>query len=88
MSNIILIYKTNSWHEYSSRELIAVATTEKKRDILIRRFLRNELYEKPSMKTIETAMEQISEMGQTQCLAEECDIEIDTEQVTTNEILY
>jgi len=29
MGTIFLIYKTDSWHSYNSRELIGVATTQK-----------------------------------------------------------
>ena len=85
---VILIYKTNAWHNFSSRELIGVATTEKKRDILIRRFLRNYLEMKPYRDEIDDAMEQIRSYGQTQCLSSVYDLEIDSETVETNTIVY
>jgi hypothetical protein len=84
---VILIYQTNAYHNFSSRELIGVATTEKKRDILIRRFLRNYLVEKPTRDEIDDAMEQIRSYGQTQCLSSGFDMEIDTETVETNTIV-
>lgn len=83
----ILIYTCNHLHEYSSMELIAIATTEKQRDRLIRRFLREYLYEKPSAETIDKALQQIQETGNTQCLAGECDLEIHTESYRTNIVL-
>ena len=87
MKQAILIYQTDAWHSRSSMDLVAIATTERKRDILIRRFLRKELHQKPSMDTLETAMREIETIGQTQCLNEECDIEIYTEYIDLNEIL-
>lgn len=82
----ILIYQTNAWHEYSSRELIGIATTEKKRDVIIRKYLREYLEEKPHRDEIDDALEQIRSMGQTQCLSSGFDIEIDTETVEMNQL--
>ena len=87
MSQVILIYTTNPWHTYASRELIAAATTKKQRDRLIRRYLRKHLEEKPSREDIDEAMRQIDEIGQTQNLSEKADLEIDTETIYTNIIL-
>lgn len=88
MSPLILIYTTDPWHSFSSRELIAIATSPAKRDSLIRRFLQNHIERKPSKDALQTALKQIRSFGQTQCLTEELDIEIDTEEVTPNEIQY
>lgn len=68
----------------SSMELIAVASTEKKRDTLVRRYLKNYLYEKPSKKEIDEAIEQIQQIGQTQGLSESADLEIYTETYDVN----
>lgn len=87
MSQVILIYTTDPWHSFSSRELIAAATTETQRDRLIRRYLRKHLEEKPSREDIDEAMRQIQESGQTQNLSEKADLEIDTETIDTNIIL-
>ena len=86
MSPLILIFATNPWHSFSSRELIAIATTPTKRDTLVRRFLQKHAMKKITQQTLQTALEQIRSSGQTQCLTEELDIEIDTEEVTPNEI--
>lgn len=88
MKPLILIYETDAWHSSRSRNLIAIATTERQRDILAGRFLRTYLMQKPKRDTYETAMNQLRTMGQTQCLNEECDIELDTELVWPNVIQY
>ena len=85
--NVIAIYQTDPWHGRSSMELIAIATTENQRDILVRRYLKNYLYRKPDMKTIEMAIKEVQEIGQTQCLSEQCDMEIYTESYDINTIL-
>lgn len=85
--SIIAIYKTDPWHSTSSRELIACATSDRQVDILVRRYLSKHLYQKPDRETKELAFRQIKEMGQTQCLSEQCDMEIDTEKYDTNVIL-
>lgn len=84
MKSVILIYTTDSHHSMSSMELIAVASTEKKRDSLVRRYLKNYLYEKPSKKEIDEAIEQIQQIGQTQGLSESADLEIYTETYDVN----
>lgn len=84
MKSVILIYTTDSHHSMSSMELIAVASTEKKRDTLVRRYLKNYLYEKPSKKEIDEAIEQIQQIGQTQGLSESADLEIYTETYDVN----
>ena len=85
--SIIGIYKTDPWHSGSSRELIACATSERQVDILVRQYLSKHLSPKPNRETKELAIRQIKEMGQTQCLSEQCDMEIDTEKYDTNIIL-
>lgn len=84
MKSVILIYTTDSHHSMSSMELIAVASTEKKRNTLVRRYLKNYLYEKPSKKEIDEAIEQIQQIGQTQGLSESADLEIYTETYDVN----
>lgn len=85
--SIIAIYKTDPWHSTSSRELIACATSERQEERLVRHYLSKHLYQKPDRETKELAIKQIKEMGQTQCLSEQCDMEIDTEKYYTNVIL-
>ena len=87
MTSVILIYTTDSHHSMSSMELIAVASTEKKRDTLVRRFLRNYLYEKLTLKEINEAIEQLQQMGQTQGLSKAADLEIYTETYNVNELI-
>ena len=84
---ITAICETDPWHSTSSRELIACATSDRQVDILVRRYLSKHLYQKPDQKTKELAIRQIKETGQTQCLSEQCDMEIDTEKYDTNIIL-
>ncbi len=86
MKSVILIYTTDCHHSMSSMELIAVASTEKKRDTLVRKYLRNYLYEKLSKEEIDEAVEQIQQMGQTQGLSESADLEIYTETYNLNEL--
>lgn len=85
--SVIAIYQTDAWHSYASRELVAIATSEKNRDILVKRYLKNYLYNKPDKETLEQAIKQIKETGQTDCLTSPCDMEIDTEIYDTNTIL-
>lgn len=86
MKSVILIYTTDSHHSMNSMELIAVASTEKKRDTLVRRFLRNYLYEKLTLKEIDEAIAQLQQMGQTQGLSLTADLEIYTETCNINEL--
>ena len=86
MKSVILIYTTDCHHSMSSMELIAVASTEKKRDTLVRKYLRNYLYEKLSKEEIDEAIEQLQQMGQTQGLSESADLEIYTETCDLNEL--
>lgn len=86
MKSVILIYTTDSHHSISSMELIAIASTEKKRDKLVRRYLRNNLYEKPTLKEIDEAIAQLQQMGQTQGLSQTSDLEIYTETCDVNEL--
>lgn len=86
MAKIIIIYTTNADHEYSSRELIGAATSEKQRDRLVRKFLREYIYENPSRDEIAEAIRHLHEYGQTKCLNGPCDLEIDTDVVETNQL--
>ena len=88
MSPLILIFSTDPWLSFRSRELVAIATSPAKRDALVRKFLKSRIGKKPTSKTLQTALEEIKAMGQTQCLTEELNIEIDTELVEPNEIQY
>lgn len=81
----IIIYTTDSWHTISSREMIAIATTEKQRDTLVRRYLRNYPYEKLNRDEVADAVKQVQEFGQTQGLP--CGFELDTEECDLNVIL-
>ena len=87
MKQTILIYTSDPWLSFRPMELIAVATTEKKRDTLVRRYLRNYISERLPADLIDQAVEQIQTMGQTQCLSKEADLEIYTEAVNSNVIL-
>lgn len=84
---IIAIYETDPWHSRSSQELIACATSDRQVNILVKRYLSKHLYSKPNRETKELAIRQIKEMGQTQCLSEQYDMEIYTETFETNVIL-
>lgn len=88
MKSVILIYQTDAWLSTSSRDLVAVATTPAHRDRLVRRFLTKELYDKPDRETLQEAMREIADSGQTQCLSEKCDLEILCETWDVNEIVY
>lgn len=84
----IIIYATDPWHSLKSRELIAVATTEKKRDAIVRKFLREYLEERPSREETAEFVRQVGEIGQTQGLSVRYDMEIDTVTVKANQISY
>ena len=85
-TEVILIYETDAWHGFSSRNLIGIATTEPKRDTIVRKHLRS-LRDRPSVQLEKQAVEEIRSNGQTMCLNERCDIEIDTERVNLDEYL-
>ena len=85
MKPIILIYATDCWHSFASSDIIGIATTEKQRDRLVRQYLREE--KSASRKEIADTVDEIRRMGQTQCLSQKYDIEIDTEIVDTNTLL-
>lgn len=87
MKQAIHIYTSDPWHSFRSMELVAVATTEKKRDTLIRRYLRNYMAEKLPAELINQAVEEVGATGQTQCLSERAGFELYTETVGTNVIL-
>lgn len=84
MKEATLIYQTDPWHSKSSRILVAVTTTEKKRDKVLRKYIGDLMYIPRSLVT--KAVEQVREYGQTSCLAEKYGIEILTEKWTLNEI--
>lgn len=83
MKPVILIYETNCWHTRSSMCLIAVATTEKQRDKLIRENVRQN---GGNASLAREAVEQVRENGQTSCL-DVLGYEIHTELTDTNVIL-
>lgn len=87
MKQAILIYTSDPWHSFRSMELIAVATTEKKRDTIVRRYLRNYMAERLPAELIDQAAEEVGATGQTQCLSEKAGFELYTETVDTNIIL-
>lgn len=84
MKPVILIYETNCWHTRSSMCLIAVATTEKQRDKLIREDVRQK---GGNASLVRKAVEEIRENGQTCCLDDVLGYEIHTELTDTNVIL-
>lgn len=79
----ILIYETDTWHSKGTRNLIAIATTEKKRDRLVREYMK----EFATKKETNEAIDEIRHNGQTSFLSEKYDIELDTETTETNIIL-
>lgn len=82
------IYTTDPWHSKDSMELIGIATTEKQRDRLIRQYLNQNLFEKPTREEISRAIKEVQENGQTQSLSDtSADLEIYTETFETNVIL-
>ena len=84
MKPVILIYETDCWHSHSSMELIAVATTEKQRDKLIREYVRQK---GGNASLARKAVEEVRKDGQTNWLADVLDIEIYTELTDTNALL-
>lgn len=84
MKPVILIYETDCWHSSSSMSLIAVATTEKQRDKLIREYVRQK---GGNASLARKAVEQIRENSQTSCLDDALGFEIHTELTDTNVIL-
>ncbi len=87
MKPVIIIYTTDPWHTFASREIIGVATTEKKRDVIVRRYLREYQYEKLNRDTINEAVKQVQQSRQTSILSEKTGFEIDTEEYDTNTVL-
>ncbi len=85
---VTAIYTTDPWHSRSSMELIGIATTEKQRDRLIRQYLNQYLFEKPTREEISRAIKEVQENGQTQSLSDtKADLEIYTETFETNTLL-
>lgn len=69
-------------------ELIGIATTEKQRDRLIRQYLNQNLFEKPTREEISRAIKEVQENGQTHSLSDtRADLEIHTENFETNTLL-
>lgn len=85
MKPIIIIYTTDPWHSFASRDIIGIATTENHRDRIIRKFLREKKFARRT--EIQEAIGDIQRMDQTQCLAEKHKIEIDTESVEINTLI-
>lgn len=85
---VTAIYATYPWHSRSSMELIGIATTEKQRDRLIRQYLNQYLYEKPTREQISRAIKEVQENGQTHSLSDtKANLEIYTETFKTNVVL-
>lgn len=84
MKPVILIYETDCWHSNSSMSLLAVATTEKQRDKLIREYVRQK---GGNASLARKAVEEVRNGGQTNWLADVLDIEIYTELTDTNVLL-
>lgn len=87
MKQVIAIYTTESRSINASRELVALATTEKERDTLVRRYLRGCIHERPTRDEVDDALAQIRQDGRTFCLGAACGFEIITEKYTVNTIL-
>ena len=85
---VTAIYTTDPWHSRSSMDLIGIATTEKQRDRLIRQYLNQNLFEKPTKEEISRAIKEVQENGQTHSLSDtRADLEIHTETFETNTLL-
>lgn len=84
MKKVIHIYETDCWHSRSSMCLVAVATTEKQRDKLIRKYVRQK---GGNASLARKAVEEVRNCGQTNWLADVLDIEIYTELTDTNTLL-
>lgn len=90
MKPVFLIYTTDAWLSHASMELVALATTERLRDRLVRKYILEESAEKPAglRDLAAEAIRQIRQMSQTHCLSEMLDYEILVEERTPNEIEY
>lgn len=88
MKELIQIFLKEETACGASRNLIGIATSTRNRDILVRRFLRRNLVEPPSLPEIDEAIDQIDKNGKTSKLSSFYDIEIETEKVIPNEIVY
>lgn len=87
MKELIQIFLKEETASGASRNLIGIATSPRNRDILVRRFLRRNLVEPPSLPEIDEAIDQIDKNGKTSKLSSFYDIEIETEKVIPNEIV-
>lgn len=87
MKELIQIFLKEETACGASRNLIGIATSPRNRDILVRRFLRRNLVEPPSLPEIDEAIDQIDKNGKTSKLSLFYDIEIETEKVIPNEII-
>lgn len=88
MKELIQIFLKEETACGASQNLIGIATSTRNRDILIRRFLRRNLVEPPSLPEIDEAIDQIDKNGKTSKLSSFYDIEIETEKIIPNEIVY
>ena len=88
MKELIQIFLKEETASGASRNLIGIATSPRNRDILVRRFLRQSLVARPSLPEIDEAVEQIDKKGKTTKLSAFYDIEIETQKVIPNEIVY
>ena len=87
MKNIIIIYETDPLLDENARTCIGLATTSKKRDSLIREYLRYYIEVKDT-SLIKKAIEEIQQSGKTDCLLREYRIGILTITVPLNKIIY
>ena len=85
MKNII-IYQTDPFLDENARTCIGLATTCKKRDALIREYLRYYVEVKDT-SLIKKAIEEVQQSGQTDCLLREYNIGIITLSVPLNTII-
>lgn len=90
MKPIYLIFTADAWHSHSSMELVAVATTKRQRDRLVRKYILEESAEKPAglRDLASEAVQEIQRMDQTQCLSKLLDYELFVQTRTPNEIDY
>lgn len=86
MKKTFVIFVTDDCQSVSSRELIGVASTERNRDRMIRKYLRGYLDREIRMQMVREAEGQIQEKGHTSCLYDEYGIEIMAVMVDINEL--
>ena len=86
MKNIIIIYQTDPFLDENARTCIGLATSCRKRDTLIREYLRYYV-EVKDKSLIKKAIEEVQQSGKTDCLLKEYDIGILTLSVPLNKII-